>query len=169
MDLLTQTVRRATTLMLSVGVLAGFLILTAPAASAEPAARNATFTNCPLIAATCTRYWSVDRTQEFNNEEKGWVLGQYGASVGVAALAAAAATGTVVGTPVGVAAGVGALYNTYKAGEFEVQLSSAASDNRCLIYKFPKGATELGWWASVSPSTNSQCQKANEKDEDLFG
>jgi len=146
----------------------GVSVLVAPAASAEPSAHNATFTSCPALAVTCTRYWSVARTKEFNNEEKAWVLTQYGASAGTAALAAAAAGGTVIGTPAAVAAGAGALYNTYKAGEFDVQLSSAANDGRCLIYKFPKGALAAGWWGSVSASTNDQCKKANDKDKDVF-
>lgn len=159
---------RIVTVIFVLGAMFGVSLVVAPAASAEPSAHNATFTSCPALAVTCTRYWSVNRSKEFNNEEKAWVLTEYGVSAGLATLAAAAATSTVIGTPLGVAAGAGALYNAYKAGEFDVQLSSAANDGRCLIYKFPKGALSAGWWGNVSASTNDQCKKANEKDKDVF-
>lgn len=157
--------RLVTTMLITSCFALGTGVLSAQSASAEPSARNSTFTSCPAVAATCTRYWSVDRTKEFNNEEKAFVTGEYAGSAGVASLIAVA-----TGQPVIIGAvGAGDLFNTYKIAEFDAQLSSAANDHRCLIFKFPKGALATGWWGSVSPSTNEQCKKANAKDAGIFG
>jgi hypothetical protein len=143
-------------------------LLVAPGASAEPSARFSTFTSCPALAATCTRYWSVARTEEFNNEEKAIVTGAYAGTAATMGVVALITASTGVAAPVAAVAGADGLFSAYKAAEFDTALSSAANDNRCLIFKFPKGIVAAGWWASVSSSTNSQCQTANNKDRDVF-
>lgn len=133
----------------------------APAAIAEPNPVPPSRSTCGWT--TCTYYWSVDRTAEFNNEWKDAVLAGYAGSAGAFDTGAAVAAGSTAGVgavPAAVAAGVvdGALL--YKASEFAVQISSAANDHRCLIYKYPRKAPTLGWWGSVHLN-NSNCDQSD--------
>lgn len=133
----------------------------APAANAEPNPVPPSRSNCGWT--TCTLYWSVDRTAEFNNEWKDAVVTGYaGAGVGfdTAAGSAVVASGGTLALPAGVAIGVVDSALAYKAGEFGVQISSAANDHRCLIYKFPRNAPALGWWGSVHLN-NSHCDQSD--------
>ena len=127
-----------TSLLLLLGML-GVTIGLAPAASAhplQPAQQNCGWT-------TCTLYWSVKGTKELNNKWKDGVLFAYGgAGIGLAELGP---YGSIAAAMVG-----------YKAAEFGVQVSSAATDGRCLIYKYPKTSQLAGWWGSVS-TKNEYC------------
>jgi hypothetical protein len=150
--------RRGGTILAAGAVAMSAALAAAPAAAAEPAASRPTHGTCGWT--TCTKYWSVARTAEFNAEEKALQLAAYGA----AGLAGAAATAEA--PPVALVIGAVAIE---KSAEFDVQISSAANDHRCLIFKYPRGAEGAGWWGSVSPRTNENCQKANDLDRGVFG
>ncbi len=138
----------------------GVAVVAAPAAAAEPSPVSPTHKTCGNWAGTCTQYWSVARTKEFNAEDKAKQNLKY-----AAAGAAGAAVGLTPAAPVGVAIGA---FAGGKALMFEQAISSAANDGRCLIFKYPRGDEAAGWWGSVSASTNENCKKANEMDTDVF-
>jgi hypothetical protein len=154
-----EVARRTGTILAATAIAVGGALATAPTASAEPSAWAPTHHTCGWT--TCTAYWSVARTAEFNNEEKAKQLGVYGAG-GIAA-------GGIASIPGGQAAGlaIGAAM-VEKAAEFDTQISGAANDHRCLIFKYPRNMKSVGWWGSVSSQTNENCQKANDMDKSVF-
>jgi hypothetical protein len=154
-----KVVRQVATVLATATLVVGGALTTAPAAIAEPSAWAPTHHTCGWT--TCTAYWSVARTAEFNNEEKAKQLGVYGAG-GLAA-------GGVAAIPGGQAAGlaIGAAM-VEKAAEFDTQISSATNDHRCLIFKYPRNMQSVGWWGSVSAQTNENCKKANDMDKSVF-
>ena len=143
----TNRIRALALSALSVAAIAGS-VAAAPAAAADERPIEPSRHTCGWT--TCTLYWSVERTDEFNETWKGAVHGSY-ALTGLVGGAGLVATG--VGAPAAVALEAGLIY---KAAEFEVQISQAAHDGRCLMFKYPRIHQELGWWGSVSPS-NGNC------------
>lgn len=135
---------------------AGSLAL-APTASAETNSLQPNKVTCGI--ATCTAYWSVDRTRELQAEWKDTIAnlgdvataaGPAGAAVGILGSGAAATAGTVTA--------VIALPIALRTLEFEHMINGAANDNRCLIYKFPGPMPEKGWFGSVSLN-NANCDQ----------
>ncbi|QJY45127.1 hypothetical protein [Pseudonocardia broussonetiae] len=164
----------ATLVALAAGL--GLSLASAPMASAEPAAVGYTVKECGWT--TCTLYWSVGRTQEFQIEEKSLIEAAYwGAGLTTEAVA------TIAGGPAGFVAGLPVV--AYAGGmsfQFAHSIDGAANDNRCLILKYPRAGNNnyaAGWWGSVAPSGydrdghrvvegNSQCDEANAIDADDF-
>ncbi len=155
------TARRVSVAALLTGGILGASLGLAPAASADERPIEPSKSDCGWAQVTCTKYWSVDRTKKLNNEWKYAVIGGYGvamAAVGATAAGVSALPyGAVVAVPAGFAAESGLVY---KIAEFDVQVSQAAADGRCLIYKYPKGQLQLGWWGSVSLS-NGHCDQSH--------
>lgn len=130
-------------------------VMEPPTASADEVPLLPSKTTCGWT--TCTQYWSVARTKKLNDEWKGAVMGAYGGALAATGTAAGVAGATGVGAiPAAIGGGAAAAGITYKMAEFDVQVSQAAADGRCLIFKYPKVGSALGWWGSVSTS-NDNC------------
>jgi hypothetical protein len=116
--------------------------------------------------ATCTAYWSVDRTKEIQAEWKGLLVAGPAAATGFVAAAAglgavlapAGSALAVAGGPVAIGTGALTAVLTIKSLEFDHMIDGAANDGRCLIFKYPKGHPELGWFGSVSLN-NPNCDQ----------
>ena len=135
-----------------VAVSLGASTLFASPAQAEPVGFMYNVRTCGW--ATCTLYWSVDRTNELQVEWKETLVGVgVGAPTSVGAIAAAAGASTVAA-----AAGVVAAMAAVRGVEFTHMINGAAADHRCLIYKYPAHNLALGWFGSVNLS-NSNCNQ----------
>lgn len=109
--------------------------------------------------ATCTAYWSVDRTNEFQAEWKDTVNAAGGLSFAALEFSAVMAKSPWTAA-IGLAVGA-------RTAEFNHMINGAANDGRCLIYKYPKypifvGGVDVskasGWFGSVSLS-NRNCDQ----------
>jgi hypothetical protein len=115
---------------------------------------------------TCTAYWSVDRTLEIQTEWKDTLAT---APAAVAGLVGGGSKMVVVMAPTGSAlagvaaevapvAGAAAVVLGFEGLFFNHMINGAANDGRCLIFKYPKGHPELGWFGSVSLN-NTNCDQ----------
>ncbi len=147
-----QTLRRATTAVALTAGLALASVGAAPAASADSNPLKPNKVTCGV--ATCTAYWSVDRTAELHAEWKDTIAGVGGLSAAGLAMRA-----SVVGTnPAGIGAAAVALAVAARTSEFNHMINGAENDNRCLIYKFVPPAVGGGWFGSVSLD-NKNCDQ----------
>lgn len=144
-----QTLRRATTAVALTAGLALASVGAAPAASAESNPLKPNKVTCGW--ATCTAYWSVDRTAELHAEWKDTIN-----SVGSVSAAGVAVGAARLGSnPAGVGAAAVALAIAARSVDFNHMINGAENDNRCLTYKFVPPAVGGGWFGSVSLDNNN--------------
>jgi hypothetical protein len=160
---MNKLTRIATTATAAVVASAAALMIGSPA-HAEGVGLSYNKRTCGI--ATCTAYWSVDRTKEIQAEWKGLLA--TGPATAATAVSAGAALGgamapagsalAAAGTPVAIGAGALAAVLAVKGLEFDHMIDGAANDGRCLIFKYPRSHPELGWFGSVSLN-NPNCDQ----------
>ncbi|MEU7908529.1 hypothetical protein [Actinoplanes sp. NPDC049118] len=156
--------RIATAVTAALATVSATVVLSASPAHAEGVGLAYNKKTCGIT--TCTAYWSVDRTAEIHAEWKDTLSAAPGAALGVVgagttiAIVMAQAGSALAAAAAQVAAGavvVGAVLGV-EATVFNHMINGAEHDGRCLIFKYPKGHPELGWFGSVSLN-NPNCDQ----------